>query len=159
MKLPVVSRVLITSMGWTDTHLHAFRIGAESYGIPDRDFPDDMHNERSVTLADIAPRVKDSFFFDYDFGDGWVHSVVVEAIETTAETNAPRCIAGARACPPEDCGGTSGYADLIRSLRDSTDEEHAAMREWAGSTFAPELFDLEGVNRDLRRLVRKRKPR
>jgi yecA family protein len=158
-KLPFVSRVLIASMGWNDTHLHAFRCGTIVYGEPDPEFPNGMRNERSVTLAQIAPQVKTRFFFDYDFGDNWEHTVIVEAIDAAGDSNTPRCTAGARACPPDDCGGVYGYRDLVKTLSDPAREEYAAMRQWAGNDFSPERFDLELVNRELERLARRRRVR
>jgi hypothetical protein len=101
-------------MGWNDSHLHAFRIGSVTYGNPDPDFPRGMRSERSVTLAQIAPRAKDRFFFDYDFGDGWEHRVVVESIEPAGDSDGVRCLGGARACPPDECGGVGGYRDLLK---------------------------------------------
>lgn len=156
-KLPVVSRVLLASMGWTDSHLHAFEVGPTRYAVRDPEFPDDTRSERSVTLAEIAPNPKDRFMFDYDFGDGWRHRVTVEAITEATEADLPRCIAGARACPPEDCGGTYRYEELLEVLADPTREEHARMREWAPENFDPDVFDLVETNKALRRLVRRRR--
>jgi yecA family protein len=153
-KLPDVSRVLITAMGWNDTHLHAFRVGSVTYGDPDPDFPTGMRSERSVTLAQIAPHAKDRFFFDYDFGDGWEHRVVVESIEPAEDSERLRCLGGARACPPDDCGGVGGYGDLLRILRNPRHPEYRRMRTWAGHNFDPESFDIDEVNRELRRLAR-----
>ncbi|HVA27389.1 MAG TPA: plasmid pRiA4b ORF-3 family protein [Candidatus Baltobacteraceae bacterium] len=153
-KLPLVSRALLYAMGWTDTHLHAFRIGQAEFGVPDPDFASDMINERRITLAQIAPKPKDRFIFDYDFGDGWSHRVTVEKIIESADYTAPRCVAGARACPPEDCGGPYGYAELIEALADPAHEEHERLTQWMPDDFDPMAFDLEDANvllRDLRR--------
>jgi yecA family protein len=156
-KLPFVSQVLITAMGWNDTHLHAFRSGSITYGEPDPDFPTGMRSERSITLAQLAPAANDRFSFDYDFGDGWEHSVVVESIDVADAGATPRCVGGERACPPDDCGGVSGYRDLCRILRNPRHREYAAMRRWAGDAFDPEAFDIEGVNINLRQLARGRR--
>jgi hypothetical protein len=84
--------------------------------------------------------------WDYDFGDGWEHDVVVETIGP-AETGVtyPRCRGGRRACPPEDCGGAWGYAELLRVLADSGDPEHAGLAAWAPPDFDPARFDLVEV--------------
>jgi yecA family protein len=104
VKLPQLSRALLAAMGWTDSHLHQFVAGGTYYGTPDPDFPSDMRSERSVTLARIAPEPKDRLLFEYDFGDGWRHTVTVEAIvEPEPNASYPLCTGGARACPPEDC--------------------------------------------------------
>jgi len=62
------------------------------------------------------------------------------------------CIAGARACPPEDCGGTMGYYELLVALSDPDHEDHDAMLEWVGGKFDPVAFDLAAVDRALKRL-------
>jgi hypothetical protein len=158
-KLPAVSRALLTCMGWEDYHLHAFRCRDAVYGPRDPDFNDGMINEARVALAQIAPNVKDRFIFDYDFGDGWEHKVVVEAIGV-ASLETPRCTAGARACPPEDCGGVPGYIELVRILGDPAHDEYAAVRRWAGPDFTPDHFDIATVNERLQRqFSRKRRAR
>ncbi len=58
----------------------------------------------------------------------------------------PRCLAGARACPPEDCGGSPGYYQLIEALRNPSDPANAELLEWCGK-YDPEEVDLEAVNR------------
>ena len=98
--------------------------------------------------------MNDSFLYEYDFGDSWEHLVVVEKVLTPEESPAhlPVCLAGARACPPEDCGGVPGYERFLEALRDPTHEEHQAMLTWVGGSFDPEAFNLGRVNRLLRRL-------
>lgn len=156
-KLPFVSRVLLTSMGWTDTHLHEFAVGRVSYGVRDPDFQSDVRSERSVTLAQIAPNVKDHFLFDYDFGDGWRHRVTVEEIVESTDDAFPTCIAGVRSCPPEDCGGPYGYADLLEALADPAHEEHERLKEWVGEYFEPNTFDRVQTNRDLRTIAQRQR--
>ena len=65
----------------------------------------------------MLPRLKASIIYEYDFGDSWMHSIVVEDIvESAIEGQVPSCIAGADACPPEDCGDPPGYANLVEAL-------------------------------------------
>jgi hypothetical protein len=152
-KLPDVSRALLTAMGWTDSHLHAFRAGARAYGNVDPDLGLDMLDERDVGLGKIAPVPKSTFGFEYDFGDGWEHDVSVDAIYP-AELDAtyPRCLAGKNACPPEDCGGPPGYESLLETLADPKHPEYKQMRMWAGK-FDPAAFDLRKTNAALARLA------
>jgi hypothetical protein len=152
-KLPDVSRALLTAMGWTDSHLHAFRAGAHAYGTVDPDFGLDILDERDVGLGKIAPVPKSTFGFEYDFGDGWEHDVSVDAIYP-AELDAtyPRCLAGKNACPPEDCGGPPGYESLLEILADPKHPEYKQMRMWAGK-FDPAAFDLRKTNVALARLA------
>jgi len=150
IKLGKLHRILQVTMGWTDSHLHAFRVGGISYGIPDPDFADgDTLNENNVRLDQIAAQ-GDGLIYEYDFGDGWEYELKIEkALPADPAIHYPRCTGGARACPPEDCGGPLGYEHLLEALRDPKHEEHHEMREWAGEDFDPERFDHEAVNRTL----------
>ncbi|MFY9779186.1 MAG: plasmid pRiA4b ORF-3 family protein [Candidatus Baltobacteraceae bacterium] len=161
-KLPALNQILQAAMGWMDMHLHAFRVRGVSYGVPDPDFPCDMRDERRVTLGEIAPRPKSRFVFEYDFGDGWEHDVTVEAIEEAKPGfRYPCCLAGKYACPPEDCGGPSGYEEMLEALHEPAHEEHMTWTRWAGD-FDPDEFNLEEVDAALATFApstRTRKPR
>lgn len=100
----------------------------------------------------MAPGVGCELTYNYDFGDDWDHRVLVESISPAgAAAHRALCLDGARACPPEDCGGPHGYAELLAALGDPSHERHADMTDWIG-TFDPEAFDLDVVNRKLARL-------
>ncbi|MDX1251210.1 MAG: plasmid pRiA4b ORF-3 family protein [Gammaproteobacteria bacterium] len=149
-KLGKLHRIVQEAMGWTDSHLHAFRIGRTVYGVPDPDFIDDIENERSIRLDKIATE-GNTFIYEYDFGDGWEHDIKVEKIlNAEPGVHYPVCLAGKRACPPEDCGGVPGYEYLLEILSDPQHEEYEERREWLGGEFDPEAFDIDGVNRGLR---------
>jgi hypothetical protein len=82
----------------------------------------------------------------YDFGDGWEHEIVFEGIEDQVQKKKyPLCLAGSRACPPEDCGGTWGYEELLETLRNPSHEEYESMLEWLGGSYDPEAFDSTKV--------------
>jgi hypothetical protein len=153
IKLGKLHRVLQAAMGWYDAHLHAFRVGHETYGVPDREFIDDETiNERNVRLDRIAAE-GERLLYEYDFGDGWEHELLIEnALPAEKGQRYPICLAGKRACPPEDCGGPPGYDHLLEVLRDPKHEEYEATREWLGGHFDPEAFDLEEVNQMLKRV-------
>ena len=122
-------------MGWLDYHLHEFRVldtneqRVVSIGIPTDDDSEDHP---------VIPRweVHLSRFFGqrgwhephasyaYDFGDDWEHVIVHEWMESAESGHAyPRCVSGARRCPPEDCGGIHGYAEFLEAI---ADPNHAA---------------------------------
>ncbi len=153
IKLDKLHRVLQDVMGWTDSHLHAFRVGREAYGISAPGIHDyDVRNERNARLDAIAEE-GDPLVYEYDFGDGWEHTLKVEkVVPAEPKVRYPRCTAGKRACPPEDCGGPPGYEHLLEALRDPKHEEHAELREWVGGDFDAEAFDIEAINRALRRI-------
>lgn len=145
-KLGKLHRILQAVMGWTDSHLHAFRAGDMDYGEPDPEFPGDMKNERNVRLDRIAGE-GDTLIYEYDFGDGWEHELKVEKVMPAAPgTRYPLCLAGKRACPPEDCGGIGRYEYLLEVLGNPAHEEYEDMQDWLDEELDPEASDLKEVN-------------
>lgn len=100
-----------------------------------------------VRLGDVIDRGVTRFAYEYDFGDGWRHTIdVLEVHEQQEdEDGRARCLDGARACPPEDCRGVLGYVRLLEILFDPRHPEFEDTRRWAGR-FEPERFDLHAVN-------------
>jgi hypothetical protein len=86
--------------------------------------------------------------YRYDFGDDWEHTVEFEELLPADDGAYPRCVAGAGACPPEDVGGTTGYAEFLRTIADRRHPERAAMLRWAGAAFDAQAFDPNAVQFD-----------
>jgi hypothetical protein len=153
--LAKLHRILQTVMGWTDTHLHRFLIRGTEYGIPD---PTDMGmrkmiDERKHRLKDVVSRPASRFTYEYDFGDGWQHEILVENIlGPQPGVRYPFLLTGARACPPEDVGGIAGYLNFLAAIDNPRHPEHQEYLEWIEGRFDPEVFDAHEVNRKLRRL-------
>jgi hypothetical protein len=146
-------RVLQVVMGWTDSHLYQFIVRGSYYGMPHPDFGFDVRDEKRVALAAIASSLKAKFTYEYDFGDSWEHEILVEKMLPPDQgVYYPICLTGKRACPPEDCGGVWGYAGFLEAIQDPDHPEHEDMLEWVGGSFDPEAFDLDTVNRALRRI-------
>jgi hypothetical protein len=146
-------RVIQVAMGWENCHQHCFRIDGVQYG-PDDDEDVDLEETDETTIT-IEKAFKDSQrgFYDYDFGDSWEHELLVEELDPLAISSPLAvCVDGGRACPPEDCGGPSGYDDLLKALADPSHEEHAEYLERIGESFDPEDFNPEAVNVELNRL-------
>jgi hypothetical protein len=147
--------VLQEAMGWTDSHLHAFsfrdrRIGDIS--IEDGFEEQEVEDERKVRLDELVGPDQ-VLLYEYDFGDGWLHQVCVEKrLEPDPRLTYPLCVGGARACPPEDCGGPPGYERLLAALKNPSHEEHGQLVTWSGGAFDPEGFDSNRVNAALRAL-------
>jgi hypothetical protein len=151
-RLSQLHDVFQAAMGWRNSHLHSFTVGDAEYGMQDEDAPDDEIDEASVTVVEVLGD-QERFSYVYDFGDDWVHEVTVESqARTRRNLKFAVCIDGANACPPEDCGGPSGYDDLRRVLADPTRDEHEELLGWVGGSFDPSTFDLAGVNADLQRV-------
>jgi hypothetical protein len=152
VKLAKLHDMLQAAMGWTNSHLHRFEIGGAIYGMHFDDYPDDEIDEKEVTvLRAIGDHQR--LTYEYDFGDCWDHEVVVESsVRTPRGLKHAVCLDGQNACPPEDCGGTSGYEELLEALRDPTHEDHDELTEWVGASFDPAAFDLVAVNVALQHL-------
>jgi hypothetical protein len=152
-KLPKLSRILEAAMGWDGYHLHHFEIGdGVIFSDPDPD-ADYAIDERKVTVKQILPRDGATLVWQYDFGDSWDHTVTVEARnEPDPHARYPQVLDGARACPPEDCGGTYGYADLLETLADPSHPEHDHMVQWAPDGFDPEAFDVQAHDAAVRKV-------
>jgi hypothetical protein len=152
IKLSRLHAIFQAAMGWEDYHLHYFEIEGQRYGVPDPEWENDDIDEETVTFPDlVASRAR--FFYEYDFGDSWRHEVVVESMDPVPLIlKFATCIDGQRACPPEDCGGTHGYRDLLEAIGDPDHEKHADYVDWAGRAFDPEAFDLAIVNCALQRV-------
>ncbi len=141
MTLADLSEAILTAMGWVGGHLHAFDVDGRQYGDPAA--VDDVADENRLTLGGVRKSGVKRFGYTYDFGDDWEHVVAIEKTEAPAAGQAyPACVAGARNCPPEDCGGVWGYAELLEILADPAHPEHAERLEWIGEDFDPEEFDV-----------------
>lgn len=135
--------VLQVALGWTDSHLHRFETETAHYSYPFEDWDEDEVDERGVRLTALPPR----FAYIYDFGDDWHHDIEVIGRGGTE----PGCVDGEGRCPPEDCGGPHGYAELQVTLRRPRHPDHEHMREWVGDRFRP--FDLIATDRKVRAVL------
>ena len=158
-----IHEVLQVAFGWTDSHLHQFNIGGIIYGAPEFDedgvFDNRIFDATGLRLIDIVfPYDPDdrpiTILYEYDFGDGWRHLLRLERLPREEGVKYPRCIAGARSGPPEDVGGTSGYADFLEAWLDPHHEDHKAMRRWVGRKFEPEQCNLDAINKAIAKALR-----
>ena len=146
-------RILQIAMGWENYHLHEYIVDGRRYGPPEPDYdePGEVVREVGVRLASVLPKPGSQILYVYDFGDYWQHDVRLEAVlPRDPGIQYPRILEGKRSCPPEDCGGTGGYADLLEILLDPTHEEFEHMRGWAGPRFNAEVYSIDVANRRLR---------
>lgn len=147
MTLGELHDVLQIAMGWTDSHLHQFVVGNERYGVLDPEFMDEINDENQFRIRQLLKREKDHLTYEYDFGDGWEHNVVLEKIlPFDKQTDLPKCTKGERECPPEDCGGVWGYQEFLQAIQNPSHPEHEEMLEWVDDEFDPEYFDLKETN-------------
>jgi hypothetical protein len=169
--LEQLHRVLQRAMGWTESHLHDFRIGRQRFGTPDpmeRAFgsfgsfggfrESRTASERTARLFSVLGGKGAKAVYTYDFGDSWEHQIVVEKCLSPEPGRAyPACLAGERRCPPEDCGGIGGFYNLLEAIRDPGHEEHEELLDWVGGQFDAEAFSVDEVNQRLAPMQRRRK--
>ncbi|MDA1012866.1 MAG: GntR family transcriptional regulator [Planctomycetota bacterium] len=147
-----------TALGWTNSHLHRFRIAGRDFTDPRfmtddiDDFAEDYSGMRvSDLVASHGSNLRISY--EYDFGDSWQHEIVLEEVtESQPGVRYPRCIDGERACPPEDVGGVDGFADFIDAITNPGHDEHEEMLEWSGP-YDPSSFDATIATRRMSRAL------
>ena len=146
--LAQLHRVLQCAFSWLDYHLYEFRVGRQRYVPAVSELPG--NDVARTTLASLALTQSERFVYEYDYGDGWEHEIVVSGtareLVTPGALLMPRVLAGARAAPPEDSGGAPGYLAMLEALADVRHPEHAQAREWIPAGFDPAVFDLPSTD-------------
>lgn len=141
------------SMGWLDCHLHQFKIIKKDQlvfiGIPEGFIDEnalDIIPGWDIPISKYLTNEGITLEYEYDFGDSWIHKLKLEKIVPEKEgIKYPICIAGEKACPPEDCGGVGGFYDLLDIISDPKHEEYEDMIYWLGEDYDPDYFDLNEV--------------
>lgn len=149
-------KIIQTAMGWTNSHLHQFIKDRRFYTLKtaDNDMWDEMDNVdyKKIKVSALLKFEKGKILYEYDFGDGWEHDIVLEKIlPFDDKMQVPTCLAGKMSCPPEDCGGVWGYADMLQILKNPKHVEYESYMEWLGGDFKPEDFDKDEVNKLLKK--------
>ena len=144
-------KVIQTTMGWTNSHLHQFIIKNKRYGNPEfQEFDEPGFVDYSdVKIKKMFKNIEDAIIYEYDFGDGWEHSLLFEGTEEDESQKDAICLDGKNNCPPEDCGGVYGYQDLLKTINNPESDEYQEMMEWLGGDFDPEYFNKDEVNKAL----------
>ena len=141
--------IIQLSVGWQFSHLWEFDVGGQHYGLDPSGELDFERADRMKLCQLVAAGVK-KFKYTYDFGDTWEHLIAFEKSRAPEpKVKYPRCVAGERAGPPEDCGGPWGYGDFVDAVQDPRHERHEELLEWIGGEFDAEAFDPEAVNKEL----------
>jgi hypothetical protein len=145
------------AMGWKDYHLHEFQVARptklkgkriEFVGIPGDDPYEDRQRRPSwkTWIAEYLDGDAHPILYTYDFGDNWRHVIHYETFGVVdPKRSYPRCVGGARRCPPEDCGGVSGYREFLEAITDPMHPEHESYLEWVGGSYDPDDFNPDEV--------------
>lgn len=167
--LSTLHAAIQAALPWAGGHLHAFRSGRASYTDTLRDADSGRAEESRFTISDVLPRVGMKATYEYDFGDCWIHEIRVKEILLLADWTVGRCVGGARACPPEDCGGAPVYEDFLAALSRKNHARHKELNVWLSSyrkqlvtfdarfkgPFDPEAFDVVAADAAVARATRR----
>jgi hypothetical protein len=153
------------AMGWTNSHLYELRAGDVGWSTP---YPDadwgvgEFLDARKARLTDILEDAAiRKLTYVYDFGDDWEHTIKIERlVDSKVGVLYPRLIEVSGRCPPEDCGGPWGYAELLEAIKDPAHESHVELTEWIGDDFDPDVDEAERLIAEVDALAKKwsRKP-
>ena len=142
--------IIQAAMGWYNCHLHSFSVDGIEYGNPEPSYGLELRDESKAKLSSLIKQEKAKFFYTYDFGDSWEHSILLEKIlPKDPKASYPTCIKVKRACPPEDCGGAWGYMEFLEAIQNPDHPEHENFLGWIGGSFDSEFCDLKEVNQRL----------
>ena len=168
MTLDQVHRVLQAAFGWEDMHLHRFtnlepfvRLRPVDGEIPDdlqwlprqECFDPEDRPEEDLSLQQLFALGSGVAFYEYDFGDSWLHRLELVSRRSVEEGASPaRLIDGARRGPLEDSGGLPGYEEIMDALDDPDHPDHAEHSAWVADVtgsdepFDPAFLDIGDVN-------------
>ena len=150
------------AMGWSDCHLHSFTVRRDQkqplsadihIGIPSEDDFEKILPGWDVPVKKYYTKEGQQSLYWYDFGDDWKHTVLLEKVlPRDIGAKYPQCIAGKRACPPDDCGGVWGYEELLETVKSKRGARYKELVEWLGlekgEEFDSETFRPEEVGFD-----------
>ncbi len=155
ISLDKLHEIIQITMGWTDTHLHQFICNHDYYGLPDDDYMTEMKDETGVKISNFLKREKDKMLYEYDFGDDWLHEIILEKVKPFAGKTEICCLKGEGACPPEDCGGIHGYCHMLEGISNKNNPEYEDILEFLGEEFDPNYFELAETNEILNKYFNK----
>ncbi len=150
-------KIIQTTMGWTNCHLHRFYKKNIYYSPEDLDYVPSLiesllyqyinYKTKRIRVNQLLMFEKDQIMYEYDFGDNWEHEILLEKIiPRNPKIKYPICTGGKRNCPPEDTGGIYRYKEVLKIIRQPDHEEYESILEWMGTSFDPEYFDKEEIN-------------
>jgi hypothetical protein len=149
-------------MGWRNSHLHQFIKNETFYSerLKDDASWEDLNNVdyKGLKISDLLVNENDKIDYEYDFGDSWHHDVILEKILLVSDKSQYLiCLDGKLSCPPEDCGGIWGYADLLQVFNNPKHKDYADLLDWLDGEFDPDHFDKEAVNKILKKYIKLKK--
>jgi hypothetical protein len=154
----VLHDVIQIVMGWFDYHLWEFTIGKQRFAPPMEDDWGTVPriDASKVRLRDVLRARKTVMDYLYDFGDAWEHRLTITDIrQGEPGISYPRYIGGEWNAPPEDCGGISGFYEILDMIADPDHPNHADAKEWLDE-YDPHLIDELPIKYALSRIANRR---
>jgi hypothetical protein len=146
-------KVIQTSMGWTNSHLHQFeskdgKSYSKVYPSSQDDFDENgIIDYEGMQIGDFLKEPSDQILYEYDFGDSWNHDIMLEKVEMPVPyIRYPVCLEGKGNCPPEDIGGIYGFNNMLKILKNPSHPEFYDFISWLGGKYDPNALDLFKVN-------------
>lgn len=152
-----LNAIIQLAFDWCGYHAYNFEVGSTPHErgmfIELSEFDDGW---RGYETKNSKKEKIDKYFkeykrlkYTYDFGDDWIHDIIIEKIvETDIKLTRPICIKAKMADLPEDCGGPYGYEELLDILSDKNNKRYKEMREWVDGGFTNWYDDRENVDRE-----------
>ena len=158
-----LNAIIQLAFDWCGYHAYNFEVGATLHDmgmfieLPELDDGWGDYETKNSKKEKIDKYFKEykRMKYTYDFGDDWIHDIIIEkTIETDNKLTKPICIKAKMADLPEDCGGPYGYEELLDILSDKNNERYNEMREWVDGGFTNwyddrEYVDIEDINMNL----------
>lgn len=155
-----LNAIIQLAFDWCGYHAYNFEVGATLHEegvfieLPELDDGWEYYETKNSKKEKIDKYFKEykRMKYTYDFGDDWIHDIIIEkTVETDIKLVNPICIKAKMADLPEDCGGPWGYEELLDILADEKHERYKEMKEWVESGFSTwyddrEYVDIEEIN-------------
>lgn len=142
---------------WDDQHLHFFERAGVRYGLADDDEAR-VEDQSGVRISQLLTVTGETMRYVYDFSDWWEHRIELAGVQPFAAGDVlPRCLEGARAGPPEDCGGVDAFRHLLEVIAQPEHPEHADMVAWLDGFYYPNAFSVVDVNDRFERFLGRRR--
>jgi hypothetical protein len=154
--LKTLHDVIQAAMGWFDYHLWEFTIAERRYGLPmDEDWGAEPRADASkIRLRDLLKQPHTVIDYIYDFGDNWEHRLTITDVRAgDANLSYPRYIGGEQNCPPEHCGGLTGFYETLDAATEH--EDHVEAKQWLAD-YDPKEFDELPIKYALSRIANQR---
>ncbi|MBR2894914.1 MAG: plasmid pRiA4b ORF-3 family protein [Oscillospiraceae bacterium] len=156
LNLYQLHRVLQGAFEWQDHHLYQFVLETDREGRPSKiaapPVPDEWNADGIVRLDSTEVTIKDvlsvhsEFYYEYDFGDGWTHTIKLNRFIENCDVPYPHCIAAMGDSPMEDCGGPCGFEDTMAILKQPNHPDYEDVCRWVRGTLWQPL-DVDIINR------------